>query len=479
MPFTHPFGNDFEFFISPDAPYENLLAANNKGQGPGVDQEYKLAIQKATDPRGLNLKSAGVLGIEIDGGLVPEMFRVADGDRVAVFGRLISDCGHTDFHTEIHPPLAIAAARTLPDRSVHSTLVGRPYLVSQEFGDGDLRAHLIRELKKCVGDPEVCDIPGVPCSLQVEAHPKVFVVPFSGIVNFDYLVRASEPRITLADRLMVTYHFTVRTGVSVRLEPLGPGDFGVRVHVTMDASDYIPARLPAKNEPTISFADLARMGPNWLQVVTDIFDAFPNPILDAGIKTDRYANPDANSIVDRHQPDVDVDQLANNQHYWPDDGEPFPIYGWLDLQWIRGAAAWGAGWEDKGGAVTGPLSVVSWGPGRLDIFGVTAAGTVQHLWFDTELGGWGAGWEDKGGAVTGPLSVVSWGPGRLDIFGVTATHTVQHLWFDYAQGAVWPPGWEDKGGAVTGPLSVVSWGPQRLDILGVINRDALQHLWFG
>jgi hypothetical protein len=94
---------------------------------------------------------------------------------------------------------------------------------------------------------------------------------------------------------------------------------------------------------------------------------------------------------------------------------------------------WGAGWEDLGGAITGPLSAVSWAANRLDIFGVGAGGHVQHMWYDPTLPhtvhGWGAGWEDLGGAITGPLSAVSWAANRLDIFGVTAGHTVQHQWF--------------------------------------------------
>jgi hypothetical protein len=81
------------------------------------------------------------------------------------------------------------------------------------------------------------------------------------------------------------------------------------------------------------------------------------------------------------------------------------------------------------GSVTGPVSVVSWGPGRLDIFGVNSGGAVQHLWYDPTITGWGS-WEDKGGS--GPVSVVSWGPYRLDIFGLHQAAVglaLQHLWY--------------------------------------------------
>jgi hypothetical protein len=92
---------------------------------------------------------------------------------------------------------------------------------------------------------------------------------------------------------------------------------------------------------------------------------------------------------------------------------------------------WGAGWEDIGGAVTGGLAAASWGPQRLDIFGVDAAGHVQHMWYDPTLpntmNGWGAGWEDIGGAVTGGLAAASWGPQRLDIFGLKLEFVGPHL----------------------------------------------------
>jgi hypothetical protein len=142
-------------------------------------------------------------------------------------------------------------------------------------------------------------------------------------------------------------------------------------------------------------------------------------------------------------------------------------------------------WEDLGGAITGPLTTVSWGPNRLDIFGVDTNCHVQHMWFDPTLpntvNGWGAGWEDLGGAITGPLTTVSWGPNRLDIFGVDTNRHVQHMWFDPTLPNTvngWGAGWEDLGGAITGPLTTVSWGPNRLDIFGVVQSGVL-HLWFG
>ena len=38
--------------------------------------------------------------------------------------------------------------------------------------------------------------------------------------------------------------------------------------------------------------------------------------------------------------------------------------------------------------------------------------------------------EDLGGAITGPLSAVTWGPNRLDIFGIAQSRS-SHLWLVY------------------------------------------------
>jgi uncharacterized protein YodC (DUF2158 family) len=156
VPFTHPFGFDWETFIAPDLAYTPLLAPSN---GPAASRgEYQDAVAHATN----DLKLAGgVLGVETDQGLIPGIYRAREGDRVAVFGRWIVDCGHDDFHTEIHPPLLFVTARAVPPGSgpdilindatgsvTFSRVIGRPFLVGQEFGDGALRVHLEKEGRK-------------------------------------------------------------------------------------------------------------------------------------------------------------------------------------------------------------------------------------------------------------------------------------------------------------------------------------------
>src|SRR5215475_2556742 len=173
---THPFGFDYDVAIAPDQDYWQLLARGNQerthldsqGLTPsgclmpnptdqtaiGGFEDIVYPYLHATTPQageptvgwcspdfkcrckanancpdggvcqgavhglGFDPNLPGTLGMEIDHDLIPESYLPHDGDRVAVFGRWIVDCGHGDndqgvsgFHTEIHPPLLVASGR--------------------------------------------------------------------------------------------------------------------------------------------------------------------------------------------------------------------------------------------------------------------------------------------------------------------------------------------------------------------------------
>ena len=99
---------------------------------------------------------------------------------------------------------------------------------------------------------------------------------------------------------------------------------------------------------------------------------------------------------------------------------------------------------------TDNASVVSWGPGRMDLFYVGNDNAVYHKYFDS--GAWGpsiTNWESLGGSVRSiysPITAVSWGPGRLDLFYVGNDNAVYHKYFD---SGAWGPSmtdWEALGG---------------------------------
>jgi hypothetical protein len=351
-PFTHPFvppvmGSpeyDWEFFVALDPKYESVLAPSNTGVNPtnqNRDSEYCEAKDQA-----LRLgfpTPKGVLGVETDGYLVPQRFRAMEKDRVAVFGRWIVDTGHDDFHTEIHPPLLLACARPFQGQTI-STVVARPYLVGQEYGDGALRQHLLNEIKKLFPST---DFPFFPKSTRVEVHPQIMSKPFSGHPTMSYIVRPPSPRSNQNQKLMALFHFTVRSGIKVTLSSAAP--YGVRVTVDMDSTTFNPSPLPNKHDWDISLDDmdklyqlgLAKIGLGdfikhvlFVAVVgTGGLAAGPAIAIGRGVRTDTYDPPVASSPLDSNVTKVAVESFGPGPHYSVDDNQPFPIYGWLSVGW--------------------------------------------------------------------------------------------------------------------------------------------------
>jgi hypothetical protein len=107
-------------------------------------------------------------------------------------------------------------------------------------------------------------------------------------------------------------------------------------------------------------------------------------------------------------------------------------------------AGW-SGWEahlpPPGAGVASDPVVVSWSPGRLDLFAIGSGGT---LWHESLSGGW-SGWEDQGkpaAGLSGRAAAVSWSAGRLDVFMHDGSGRDYHNWWQ----GTGPWGlWEDHG----------------------------------
>jgi hypothetical protein len=343
--FVHPFGFDFEFYIVPDPQYEGLLAASNTGVTPGTgakDSDYS-AANDAAHNIGLAAPK-GVLGVETDQGLLPPSFRnlIVPGARVATFGRWIVDCGHDDFHTEIHAPLLVAVATPSPppagvrgaSEMTSLQIMSRPCTVSQKFDEGNFIDHLLAE----VGKVETT-IFGIPMSWRVEAHPTIFTTPYEGRPFIKLIVKPPPLKHVNPTRpppkLTLSYHFTHRAGVAVQVFNAGNGAVGVAIVL----GDLNPATLPAKHDLTVQWSQL---GDKYSYVIdalqiADILtlDILPAIILNRGILTDIYDPPNASSPLDNQNvaAPVAVDRIQQWAGLSEDDRQPFPIYGWLNVWW--------------------------------------------------------------------------------------------------------------------------------------------------
>jgi len=135
------------------------------------------------------------------------------------------------------------------------------------------------------------------------------------------------------------------------------------------------------------------------------------------------------------------------------------------------------------------LSAVSWGAGRLDVFGINLSnGTLLHWYYDAGAGAtdFVSQHESLGGlAPSAPsaISAASWASGRLDVFGVDAGGELLHWYYDAGAGATdFVSQHESLGGALNGlyAVSAVSWGAGRLDVFGIGDNPgrSLLHWWY-
>jgi hypothetical protein len=361
-PFGHPFGFDWEFMMALDQPVQEprrftfLLTPADQSCDEGGFAEAVKQAGEAKDANGLPIIPLGpdglpdLLGVEIDGGLVPRQFTdfvgggAERGDRVAVFGRWIVDCGHqipitrcggqttgptnvhpgvTAFRTEIHPPLLMAAARVMP-REVSAPgvlqaspctrllVTSRPFLVGQRYStdtgdalyddhhpdDGPFFSHMLNEVKK-VNETIV----GIPTqSVQVEAHPKIKSYPFLGSYEMHLIVRPPAPPGPLVPGpLAVAFQFTVRQGCTVQVRP--GADASIVVVIKFDQGAYRRSNLPPRHERTWTREDLGHLdkdaessyfeaeavsGAIHVVLGDEIGAAVVEAILERGILTDEY-----------------------------------------------------------------------------------------------------------------------------------------------------------------------------------------------
>jgi hypothetical protein len=337
--FVHPFGFDFAFYIVPDPQYEGLLAASNTGVTPGTGEKDPdlTAANETAHKLGLAAPK-GVLGVESDQRLVPPPFQqlITDGTRIATFGRWIVDCGHPDFHSEIHAPLLMAVAKPAPppagvqgaSEMTSTWIMSRPYTVSQKFAEGNFVNHLLAEIAKV----EATSF-GIPLSFRVEAHPTVFTTPYDGRPYVKLFVQPPPRRIGPIERparLTVSFHFTHRKGVAVQVFDAGKGMVGIIIVL----GDLNPAPLPRKDDFTVQWSDLGGWYPYFIDAL-EIANPVSAWILGRGILTDIYAPPSPLSPLDNQNVagPIAIDQLQSWAGLSEDDTQPFPIYGWLNAWW--------------------------------------------------------------------------------------------------------------------------------------------------
>jgi len=130
-------------------------------------------------------------------------------------------------------------------------------------------------------------------------------------------------------------------------------------------------------------------------------------------------------------------------------------------------------WEGLGGNFISVPAVTTWGPNRLDVFGIGTDKAVYHKAFQTGAG-WDANWESLGGsATTAPVAIGS-GNGRIDLFVLGTDNTIQYKAF---VNNTWDANWTSLGGSCACP-PLVCWSVGALDVFTLGFDQKLYHKAF-
>jgi len=110
----HALCNDWIVFQRPDPEYGFLLAYDQAREEEEEDDAARLG--NFTDELRGNLEN------EVEQWLVPVGYRPEPGDRIHLMGRWVIDCGHADWHAELHPIEAFASSHTIDTRAGGETV---------------------------------------------------------------------------------------------------------------------------------------------------------------------------------------------------------------------------------------------------------------------------------------------------------------------------------------------------------------------
>ena len=199
---------------------------------------------------------------------------------------------------------------------------------------------------------------------------------------------------------------------------------------------------------------------NWFAVVQPPRGPGAGP---AAIRSEQVAQSRTDTAAVRGSERVDVVTRAPDGFTWT---------FWNGSSW--------AGWRSLGAppaGAAGDPTIVSWAPGRLDVF--ARGNSDNRLWqtFSVDGGATWSGWLKPlgdDGTLAGAPSASTRGPGRLDVW---VTGTDNQIYQRFWDGAQWSSTWVGLGRpapGITGDPTAASWDSVRADLFV---RGADDKLW--
>jgi hypothetical protein len=221
----HPFSRDFTFDVVLDEPYWPL----SRELGPGASEgagEHELhmelevgqllhALPRLEGPaEGESWLTSDSLAHEnLEAAYIPQV-----GERIAMRGRWIIDCGHDDFHAELHPITFMAFGHAVGSKTVVHVL-SNPYRVTQLYGFGTQEVNSApkgtpfpQALEETVTSVTERSIAGLPASITMSGgieRTQPSTAPWTVCTPED-----------TSGRTRVHRHFVARKGVRIVAKPL-------------------------------------------------------------------------------------------------------------------------------------------------------------------------------------------------------------------------------------------------------------------
>jgi hypothetical protein len=381
FPCSHPFGYrsnnpdnpyypDWESFIIPALSDSNLLTDHNLSgvvgseYGDAFSEGFNTLKQDCNNFTRYDI-SKGIMGVEFDQGLIDSVYRSQELDQTAVFGTLIVDCGHTsEYHAEIHPPLVLINARPIEKckslvnneykpraeiyySTTYSTVISRPFRVTQLYNDH----HTFKDMvNKTVVDAGwhawgELTLPFIGSAINYfssdelfNLEPEITSIPDDAIISFD--IFPTTKKMAPNDQLNVDYHLTCRTGVS-------PTFFIYEDHVSIvvviNTASYKDAIGLLGEAHKWNFLESDKfLEDNKYYIYRGGASQFLVAAGAPGIGARSFKNVTSLSY---ECPKPYVRELDSKiLHYHKGDGyapydisdeQPFPIYGWIAVNWKK------------------------------------------------------------------------------------------------------------------------------------------------
>jgi hypothetical protein len=240
IPVDHPFSADTTFDVMLDEPYWDLareLTAESEGkpsahelhmeletgafphvlpqrQGPAEGEPWGLTEAEITEREEHGESTQSLLedaSIGLETGYIPQ-----EGDRIAMRGRWLIDCGHNDFHGELHPITFMAFGHAEGAKTVVHVL-SNAYRVTQLYGAGTAEVN---------GAPKGKTFPaGFEEAVTALVTNAFFgrTAPLSLLVGLEKTLPSTAPFKVCAPEsasgpLKATYNFVKRGGVEIAVK---------------------------------------------------------------------------------------------------------------------------------------------------------------------------------------------------------------------------------------------------------------------